>query len=83
MEGGEEEPGGLRQTGGTEEGVEESRSCSCAWFKLEGTSPAVGSTVGADPLMLLACEGTEAAGGCRGGWVEWMEAGAVLGPGSN
>lgn len=80
MEGGEEVQGGLRQTAGKEEGAEESRTCSCAWFKLEGTSPAVGSKVGADPLMVLACKGKDAV--CRG-WAEWMEAGAVLGPGSN
>lgn len=86
MEGGEEEHGGLRQTAGTGEGVEEeeeeggSKTFSCAWFKFEGTSPAVASTAG---VTVLACEGTEAAAGCRGGWVEWMEAGAVLGPASN
>lgn len=67
----EEEEGG---------GREGSETCSCTWFKLEGTSPAVGSTVG---VTVLACEGTEAAAGCRGGWVEWIEAGAVLGPASN
>ena len=85
--GGEEEQGGLRQTMGTEEGLEDegggreaSRTCSCVLFKLEGTSPAVASTVG---VMVLPCEGTEAAAGSRGGWVEWMEAGAVLGPASN
>lgn len=61
-------------------GREGSKSCSCAWLKLEGTSPAVASTVG---VTELACEGTEDAAGCRGGWVEWMEAGAVLGPASN
>lgn len=27
--------------------------------------------------------GWEAAASCRGGWLEWMEAGAVLGPASN
>lgn len=79
--GGEEEQGGLRQTTGMEEGVEEedgggreaSKTCSCAWIKLEA------STAG---VTELACEGTGAAAGCRGGWVEWMEAGAVLGPAS-
>lgn len=83
MGGGEEEQGGLRQTEGREEergGGEASRTCSCAWFKLDGTSPAVASTAGGTVLL---CEGTEAAAGCRGGWVEWMEAGAVLGPASN
>lgn len=61
-------------------GREGSKTCSCAWIILEGTRPAVASTVG---VTVLACEGTEAARGCRGGWVEWMEAGAVLGPVSN
>lgn len=73
--GGEEEQGGLRQTAGTEEGVEEdeggeregSKTCSCAWFKLEGISPALASKAG---VTVLACDGTEAAAGCRGGWVE-------------
>lgn len=60
------------------EGREGSKTCSCAWFK--GTSPAVASTVG---VTVLASEGTQAAAGCRAGWVEWMEAGAVLGPASN
>lgn len=71
MEEGEEEDGG---------GREGSATCSCAWFKLEGTSPAVGSTVG---VTVLACGRTETAAGCRAGWVEWIEAGAVLGPLSN
>lgn len=83
--GGDEEQGGLRHTAGTEEGVEEdeggervaSKTCSCAWFKLEETSPAVGSAAG---VTVLACAGTDAAAGCRGGWVEWMAGGAVLGP---
>lgn len=81
--GGDEVNGGLRQTGGTEEGVEDeekgggeaSRTCSLACFK------DVASTVG---VTALPSEGTEAAAaGCRRGWVEWMEAGAVLGPASN
>lgn len=87
MGGGDEEQGGLRQTVGKEEGAEEegggregSKTCSCAWFKLEGTSPAVAST---GRVTVLACEGTEGAAGCSGGWVDWMEAGAVLGPASN
>lgn len=37
-----------------------SEACSCALFKLEGTSPAVGSAVGA---AMQACEGTGAAAG--------------------
>jgi len=57
-------------------GREGSRTCS---FKLKGTSPALESTVG----VMVSDEETEAAAGCRGGWVEWMEAGAVLGPVSN
>lgn len=79
---------GLGQTAGVEEVVEEqdgggreaSEAGSCPWFILEGTSPAVASTAG---VTMLACEGTEPAGGCRRGWVEWIEAGAVLGPASN
>lgn len=75
MESGEEVQGGLTQTAGTEDGVEEeeeggregSKTCSCVWFKLEGTGEAVASTAG---MTMLACEGTEAAAGCRGGWVE-------------
>ncbi len=51
MGGGEEEQGGLRQTVGKVVGVEEaegggregSKTCSCAWFKLEETSAAVAS----------------------------------------
>lgn len=88
MGGGEEEQGGLRPTAATVDGVEEeegggregSKICSCTCFKLEGASPAVASTVG---VTVLACERTGAAAGCRGGWVEWIEAGAVLGPASN
>lgn len=59
---------------------EASNTCSCGGLKLEGRRAAVGSTVGGTEL---ACGGAVAAAGCRGGWVEWMEAGAVLGPGSN
>lgn len=75
------------QTGGTEEGVEdkergggEASTCSFAWFKLEWTSPTVASTGGVTALL---CEEAEAATGGKRGWVEWTEAGAVLGPGSN
>lgn len=67
------------------EGVEDTerggREASCVVFKFEGTCPAVASTVG---VSVLLCEGTEAAAGSRsGGWVEWMEGGAVLGPESS
>lgn len=79
----------MRQTEGTEEEVEEegggrqtSNACSCVWVRLEETSPALASTVGVDPLAPLDCEDTEAADGCSEGRVDWMEAGAVLGPGS-
>lgn len=67
------------------EGVEDTerggREASCVVFKLEGTCPAAASTVG---VSVLLCEGTEAVAGSRsGGWVEWMEGGAVLGPESS
>lgn len=72
---------------GIEEGEEEeagggeaSKTFSCAWFKLERIRPAVGSTV---EVTVLAGGGTEAAAGCRRGWLEWIDAGAVLGPTSN
>lgn len=77
MGGGEEVNGGLRQPGGTEDGVEDeekgggeaSRTCSFA------------STAG---VTVLLREGTEAAAaGCRRGWAEWTQAGAVLGPALN
>lgn len=46
-----------------------------SWFDLEGVAPpAEASTTGAD-----ACDGAED----DGGWVERMQAGAVLGPGSS
>lgn len=61
---------------------EASNTCSCVWLTLEWASPAIAATVRVDPLSVLACEGTEAAAGCTRGGVEWMEAGAVLGPAS-
>lgn len=66
---------------GAEDTERGGREASCVGFKLEGTSPAVASTVGVTALL---CEGIEAAAGSRGGgWVEWMQGGAVLGPGSS
>lgn len=78
--GGDEVNGGLREMGAVEGGVEDeekgggetSRTGSCACFKPGAFR--VGGTV-------LLSEG--AAAGCKGGCEEWMEAGAVLGPGSN
>lgn len=72
---GPEEGGEVEERGGKEA----SKICSCVGFKLEGTSPSAGSTAG---VTVLACDGTIAAAGSSNGCVEWMEAGAVLGPGS-
>lgn len=62
---------------GTEEGVSE--TCSCVRLKLDKTNPKAAST---GEVTELGCGRAGAAAGCRGGWLEWIEAGAVLGPAS-